>query len=358
MLLVDNEYVPTLAVRPSEMNGLEQLPGLTKDRMLPVFLLAPWMTAATLAKAVERAEKAFPDRPYIVDLDRDYEFTNSDSDPQQELQKLLNSEDCFARWWDFVHDFPNARPCLQIHNQTAENVRTQIARSQDLGREFCLRVELSRYPENLVEVVTVLNEIGTADFVVALEGGWTRDPLTLFAQMSEMIGGVLSNVDADVPIVVSCTSMPKEFQDIFGCVDVPFSNRTLVSQIARSFNRRRVFYGDWGSTRPREPSSHRRRPLDRIDYPMPDSWIIARNSDEEWTFRDAAEEVVHGSGHWDEGLNIWGTNMILRTLANPAFGINTPQKNVASRVNIHLHRQAFYGIDDIDRLDFDDDWQD
>ena len=60
-------YVPTLALRASEMNGLEKLPGPTKDRIQPLFLLAPGVKSNSLGKAIERIEKAFPNRPYFLD---------------------------------------------------------------------------------------------------------------------------------------------------------------------------------------------------------------------------------------------------------------------------------------------------
>ena len=357
MLPRDIGYVPTLAIRPSEMNGLEELPGLTKDRMRPLFLVAPWTVANTLTKAVERAQKAYPGRSYFLDLDRDYSITNPEADAQQELNELRSPQECYENWWSFVEGFENAQPCLQLAGQTAECIHTQIVWAQELGREFCLRIVLNRVPPNLGEVVSVLNNVGTADYTIILEGGWTENSLTLASRFSGLIGEALGEVDANIPIVVSCTSVPTDFQSFQGCREVSFNNRTLIAQIARNHNRRRVVYGDWGSTRPREPSGHRRRPIDRIDYPVSDGWLFARNREREWNFRDAAEEIVWRSGQWDNDLNIWGANMILQTLANPAFGINTPQKNVASRVNIHLHRQAFYG-DDTSGLDFDEDWPD
>ena len=60
-------YVPTLALRASEMNGLEKLFGPTKDRIQPLFLLAPWVKSNSLGKAIERIEKAFTNRPYFLD---------------------------------------------------------------------------------------------------------------------------------------------------------------------------------------------------------------------------------------------------------------------------------------------------
>ncbi|MYG52380.1 MAG: hypothetical protein F4204_08510 [Rhodospirillaceae bacterium] len=357
MSLENIKYVPTLAIRPSEMNGLEQLPGLTKDRMRPLILLAPWTNANSLEKAVDRIHKAYPDRRYFLELDRDYSISNLEAEAQREFLELLSPENCFGNWRDFVFRFPNAIPCLQLQDQSREHIQAQIELTQQEGRDFCLRIVLARFPPNLEDVVGVLNEIGTADYTVVLEGGWIENALDLAARMSGLVSGPLGDLDADIPIVISCTSMPNDFQDFRGCSAIPFTNRELVEQIARSNNRRRIFYGDWGSTRPREASGFRQRPLDRIDYPVRREWIIARNRDEGWSFRDAAMEVVQRSGYWEDGLNVWGSNMILQTIVNPAFGINTPPKNVASRVNIHLHRQAFYDVDTSD-LDFDDEWQD
>ena len=88
MTLDGIDYAPTLAIRASEMNGLHYLPGATKDRMTPCILLAPWANAGSLAKAMERVERAYRGRAYFLDIDRDYELTNLESAPQQELVEL------------------------------------------------------------------------------------------------------------------------------------------------------------------------------------------------------------------------------------------------------------------------------
>jgi hypothetical protein len=138
---------------------------------------------------------------------------------------------------------------------------------------------------------------------------------------------------------------------------VPFSNRQLVNQIARRSNRARILYGDWGSTRPRELGGFANRPLDRVDYPSDEAWYISRNREDKWDFRDAALAVVNSSA-WDGGLFIWGEEMIENTTINPELGIDTPQKNIAVRVNIHLHRQAFYGQIRLAPEALEEDWQD
>ncbi len=351
-------YVPTLAVRASEMNGLEELPALTKDRLRPVFLLAPWGASRSLVKTIERIEKAFPNRPYYLDIDRDYPIQNLENPAQEELQKILDSSSVYANWREFISKHNRILPCLQFHNQSEKALREQINFLQEAGREFCVRIEKSRFPTNVDKLIEVLNEVGTADFTLVIDGGWTNDPLTLSAWFSGVLSGPLNDIDASIPIIISCTSMPKQFSEIIEHEFVAFSNRDLVDQIARQSNRQRVVYGDWGSTRPREPSGFAQRPYDRIDYPTGNGWVIARNKDKDWTFKEAAKEIVSLDEYWDGSLGIWGENMIMQTANNPAFAINTPQKNVAARVNIHLHRQAFFNDPDVHDYDFDEDWED
>lgn len=359
MVLENKDYVPTLAIRASEMNGLEFLPGATKERMTPCVLLAPWANSSTLEKAIERIERAFRNHHYFLDIDRDYEFSNLESAPQQELMSLLDQSNAFENWCQFVLNHKWIWPCVQTRGQTERDIRTQIDRFQQAERAYCMRVFMHRIPTNIAEVVSAFSASGAADYAVILEGGWTRDPLTLAAWFDGVIGGVLQSIDASIPIILSCTSMPKLFTDYDGGVTpVSFSNRILLDQIRqRRSNRLRIVYGDWGSTRPREPSGFASRPLDRVDYPTVSAWNIARSKTQSWDFRMAAQAIV-ARNDWDGNLGIWGEEQIINTTISPALGIDTPQKNVAARVNIHLHRQAFFGAGSLSGMNLDEDWQD
>lgn len=358
MVLENKIYVPTLAIRASEMNGLEFLPGATKDRMTPCILLAPWANSNTIDRAIDRVQRAFPNRYYFLDIDRDYQFTNPESRPQQELNHLLDPANSFANWIDFIAQYDCVWPCIQTRGQTESEIRQQIEAVQALGRPYCMRIVRDRFPSNIEEIVSASAAGGSADFVIILEGGWTRDPLSLAVWFEGVMAESLQAIDANVPLVLSCTSIPKMFMPYEGINLVPFSNRQLVDQIARRSNRTTIIYGDWGSTRPREPGGFANRPIDRIDYPTDSSWVIARSKDNGWDFEIAASELIENSGVWDGNLNIWGEEMIYQTTINEEIGIDTPQKNVAARVNIHLHRQAFFGEPGIDMIDFDEDWED
>ena len=358
MVLESKSYVPTLAIRASEMNGLEFLPGATKDKMMPCILLAPWANSNILDRAIERVERAFPSRNYFLDIDRDYQFTNSESGPQQELARLLEPDNAFANWVAFVERHERVRPCIQSHGQREAEIRQQIEVFQKLGRSYCMRIVRDRFPGNIEEIVSAFAAGGAADFAVILEGGWTRDPLSLNVWFEGVIAKSLQTIDANVPVILSCTSMPKMFSAFSGVTLVPFANRQLVDQISRNSNRASVIYGDWGSTRPREHRSFANRPFDRIDYPTDGAWYIARNKDDEWDFKSAAKELIQNSGVWNGNLGIWGEEMIYQTTINEEIGINTPQKNIAARVNIHLHRQAFHGQAGLDTMNFDENWED
>ncbi len=358
MVLKNKNYVPTLAIRASEMNGLEFLPGATKDRLTPCVLLAPWANSSSLERAIDRVERAFPNRNYFLDIDRDYQFTNMESEPQQQLAHLLDPADGFANWVEFVEQHDRIWPCIQSRGQSEADIRKQIKAIQQIGRPYCMRIVRDRFPHNMEEIIAAFAAGGAADFAIVLEGGWTRDPLSIALWFEGVIAENLQEIDANVPVILSCTSIPKMFSSFSGITHVPFSNRQLVDQISRKSNRTTVIYGDWGSTRPREVGGYGSRPLDRIDYPAGDAWYIARNKSEDWDFEDAASELIQKSGVWDGSLGIWGEEMILKTTINEEIGIDTPQKNVAARVNIHLHRQAFYGQPNLGDMNFDEDWQD
>jgi hypothetical protein len=246
MPIKEKRYVPTLALRASEMTGLEFLPGATKDRMAPCFLLAPWATASTLKSAIGRIEKAYPKRNYFLDIDQYYQPSNPDNPAYQELLQLRLSHNFFGNWIDFVDAQQNVWPCVQTRSQTAAQIRGQIAAFQRQERIYCLRIVKDHFPENINEIVEAFTAVGYADFAVILEGGWTNDPLSLSGWFTGVIAGSLQPIDASVPIIISCTSMPKGFEAYNGAkpYSVPFSNRQLVEQIARNTNRARVVYGD------------------------------------------------------------------------------------------------------------------
>lgn len=350
-------YVPTLALRASEMNGLEKLPGPTKDRLQPNFLLAPWPNALTLDKAIDRINKAFPNRAFCLDLDRDY-VGGAEAPAKNEFNALKRSANSYRSWHDFVCEQEHVTPCLQHIDQTSAELKIQIERYQAAGKTFYVRLMVGRDAQSIDPIVDALNAVGSSDYFVILEGGWCRDVLSQQAVMSGLVGTALARLSADVPIVLSATSIPKGFETVQGIMPIPFENRELILALTAQHNFRQFVYGDWGSTRPR---TYERAgpPRPRVDYPSRKHWLIARNKPEDWSFQTAAAKII-ATPTWvaSKGLGIWGEEMIIKTSRDEALGINSPQKNVAARVNIHLHIQAFYDQADIRGLNLDEPWVD
>ncbi|NTJ41672.1 hypothetical protein G6L28_03535 [Agrobacterium larrymoorei] len=351
-------YVPTLAVRSSEMNGLERLPAASKDRLQPTFLLAPWPNATELMRTVDRVQRAFPSRPFFLDIDRDYEITNMDAAAQQHWLELQDPANSYANWIGFVEGVTTASPCLQIAGLTHASIAEQIGAFQEMGRTFALRIELQRFPPNLSQAITAINEIGSADYAVILDAGWIHDTQPTRLRIANLISNQLSGIDAEIPLVVSYTTIPKGFAEVEGAEFEAFDNRQCISELVQLTNRQRIIYGDWGSTRPRERGIAS-RPKPRIDLALRDGWLSARNKPEDWDYDDAANQVL-SNPRWQEvdGLGVWGEFMIRQTAISPNLGINSPQKNVAARVNLHLHTQAFYNDGDIRGINLDEQWED
>ncbi|MDE2759517.1 MAG: hypothetical protein OXH90_04370 [Paracoccaceae bacterium] len=358
------KYCPTLAVRPSEIKGLEFLPDETKDRMLPCFLLAPWANSKTLELTLVRIEKAFRNRHYLLDIDRDYKIPNSEekkiSQPQEQLISLKDPKNNYQNWIEFIKQSKWIVPCVQTKDQNISGIQFQLEEFRKLDRRFCLRIERNGRTSKLSETVEAFSKSGSADFIILLEGGWASDPLTLTAWFDEILKGKLQKIDAEVPAIISSTSIPKNFVHIEGVSKLPIKSRDLFEELTRLRNRPTLIYGDWGSTRPRDPSKGGgNQPIPRIDYPQNKFWCIARSKERNWAYKDLAIEIINQTDVWNGNLAVWGEEMIQSTKNSDKLGIDTPQKNVAARVNLHLHLQAWFNHEDeIVEKEFEDEWVD
>ncbi len=356
MILDTINYVPTLGIRPSEMNALEYLPSATKNRLMPCIILAPWVNSYDLGKSIKRFEKAYPDKPYFLDLDRVYSLKNSERPALKEMKGLLDPTDGYKNWLNFIKIYKNVCPCIQYKDQDTNQIQQQIQAIKELGRPYCLRIDIKDkdIAQNISNIIPAFEN--ETNYTIILESGWVQDPLTLITELSGFITKQLSTLNQDIPIVISCTSFPKGFGTISGVHSTPFKNRQLVDRL-RNNSDNRIIYGDWGSARPRENILGGSAPIPRIDYPTKNTWYIARNKQAGWNYQIAANKIITNN-NWLGRIGIWGEEMIERTAKNQSLGINTPQKNVASRINIHLHLQAFYDTDSLNTIDLEDDFVD
>ncbi len=340
------DYIVTLGIRPAELSGLKELPGTTKDALTPLVMLAPWLATTPLSRALDKFEEAYPARPYFLDVDTYYRINDNVNEAKEAWSLLAKKPADLASWWALLEKYPNAQPCLLMAEHGIDAVRSQIEWARDRGRSFCIRLNFDEasgagIPPWLPILTKELADEGANDYAVVFEFGWLQDALIAGPLVHGIYKSFLSEVPPEVPICVSCTTFPRDFTPYDGKVPCAFNNRKLVEQLRKQTNHPRIIYGDWGTTRPRsyEIAS---TPKNRIDYPTDDSWIIARDQGGKVSFQVAAKRITEDKA-WAGNLGVWGEQLIEGARKGEAFAIDTMQKMYAARINIHLHRQAFFG---------------
>lgn len=341
------EYLVTLCIRRAEISGLKELPGGTKDRLTPLVLLAPWVNASPLSKAIEKFEDAFPSRPYFIDVDSYYRPGDNENEAKVSWAELAKRPANLDVWQSLLANFPNANPCLLVAGATIECAYSQIKWARENNRSFCLRMNIasgvgSGIPEWIPQLVDELSSEGAIDYAIVLDFGLVKNALDVELLAVSYLASDFRNVLPAIPIAISCTSFPSDFTEIDGIEELKFTNRDLLSQIRMATNHPRMIYGDWGSTKPRS-YGHANSPKNRIDYPTDNGWLIARNNGAPISFKAAAERIKGAKGTWTGNLGIWGEQLIEGAAAGQPFAIDSMPKMYSARINIHLHRQAYYG---------------
>ncbi|WP_312530119.1 beta family protein [Paracoccus sp. (in: a-proteobacteria)] len=341
------DYLVTLCIRRAELSGLKQLPGSTKDRLTPLVLLAPWMATSPLSKAIDKFEEAYSGRPYFIDVDSYYDPGIIQNQAKEAWAELAKRPADLQVWQDLLLLYPNANPCLLMAGSTIESARAQIIWAREHDRTFCLRMNMAPgigpgIPNWMPTLIGELSSEGAVDYAVVFDFGAVDSALDVAPMAAGYITGFLKGIPAEIPIAVCCTTFPSDFTPFDGVEERSFSNRELMAQIRQATNHPRIVYGDWGSTKPRS-YGHASTPKNRIDYPTDNGWVIARDKDDPVSFQTAAKRIIEKSRKWTGGLGVWGEQLIEGAAAGQAFAIDTMPKMYSARINIHLHRQAFYG---------------
>jgi len=227
---------------------------------------------------------------------------------------------------------------------TIESARAQIAWARENDRSFCLRMNMAGpgIPTWMPNLVAELSAEGAVDYAVVFDFGLVDSALGVAPLAAGYITSFFSGIPPEIPIAVCCTTFPSDFTVFDGIEELGFSNRDLLAQIRQATNHPRMIYADWGSTKPRA-YGHASAPKNRIDYPTDKGWVIARDNDDPVSFQTAAKRIIAAKGKWTGGLGIWGEQLIEGAAAGQTFAIDSMPKMYSARINIHLHRQAFYG---------------
>lgn len=354
------EYVVTLGIRPAEMSGLGELPSATKNRLTPIVLLAPWLTAKPLSKALKRFEEAYPNRNYFVDVDENYSPGESPNEAKEQWRQLSQVPADIDFWHELLEEHEYANPCLLMKGRTVESARDQIRWARKHNRAFCVRIILDgtnfSIPGWASELLSELGNLGAVDYAVVFDFQWVPQNFDIDGSNLEALRSWISSIPNEVRVVISFTSFPMGFGGIDGLGIREFNNREIIKKV-QSVTNRPVTYGDWGSAKPRRKNEFGGRAKTRIDFPLDSAWLISRDEEDGLTFEGAASRI-RNSDEWSGNLGIWGEKLI-EGAADGLASIRSIGKMVAVRINIHLHRQAFYGQENFPMPEqLDEDWSD
>lgn len=335
------------------MRALEELPEHEKDLLLPTFFLRPWMAAKELDKAIERINKCFGDRRYIIDIDRYYVATAFDRPAVSDFIKL-REPNRFEEWLAFVRNIPNAMPSLRLAGVGVEDIRQQIEIATNFDRAFLFRLDRET-GVSVSDVVSAANEIEHANYLFAVDPGWSNNLLnhTLWASS---VTNAVSAIRPEVPVIISGSSFPSSFYDVEPRAVKSIRERTLFNEVQRSNNSVNCLYGDWASVRPPSEENVPMSPVPRIDLALRQEWSFFRYRTNDGGYRKAAEDAMESAG-WDDALQIWGTYLVRATADGDATEITYPGIATAARVNMHLHRQVNFD-DPLGFIDTEDDFLD
>lgn len=354
----DVPYLPILALSPAEMQALQQLPNKNKDAILPYIHLRPWMSAASLEKALAKIEKSYPGRPYVVDMSDPEPGDEEQSRPVfEELRKLRASTNGYSAWCEFIEERPHLIPALQLGQPAA--IPAQCERLHGFGRGLAVHLQ----PEMLAASAAIAalvgaNTEGGADVCFVVDYG--RQDRNLLLNQAQSVGMVAA-IRSAAPyarIAISASSFPSSFTHIS---DQEIFERRHFNGVRSHVGSEGIIYSDRGSARAEKQTGGGGTPAPRIDYAAAQAWNFFRSEPVEREERPAAyvEQALLAMDHdcWDDDLHVWGKQMIERTANDDEYKIHSPHTSTAARINIHLHHQLFHD-DEGGLYDTDEDWTD
>ncbi|RYD94540.1 MAG: hypothetical protein EOP50_09355, partial [Sphingobacteriales bacterium] len=240
----DVAYLPILGMRPAEMRALEELPGQTKDALLPLIPLRPWVGSHHLQSAFDRIEKSYGLRPVIVSVGE--RETAKDRPVFAELDRLREPDDGFANWCEFIEAHPNYIPVTQLGIDPAQEPG-QISRLHGLQRGLVLHLEQPTFGA-LGAISTIVGALtGGGDgvcFIVDF-GVAAADHLQVAAQAL----GYIQTLRAHSPnayIGISASSFPNGFANL---PQQPIYERQLFNEVSGNAGAEMLIYSDRGSAR-------------------------------------------------------------------------------------------------------------
>lgn len=346
-------YSPTLGVRPSEMNAVQNLPSATKDRILPIFLLRGWVSSNHFSSTIKKISSVFDDRPLIADIDPIINVTPPIRDVHHTLRGLRSPSDGYRDWCEFIAQHNNFIPCLQLGD--LGQIAKQAEYFCEIGKKFVVRLRKEN-ATNLGDILTECSPFLDNALLVNIDyGQQNRDILTSVAECISYVDGV-RRFREGMPVTITSTTFPSTFEDV---ESQNIFERLFFDQLVEQRPENISVFADRGSARDHQQGGGGVL-IPRIDVPTESDWWFYRHrigasETKAQAYARCADSALQ-SGNLDTAVNIWGVDMINKTAREEPGGIDAPVKSTGVRIHLHLYKQAYVGEADPSALDLDEDW--
>lgn len=319
------------------MRALEGLPSATKNLIIPIIRLHPWLTARQLMRAIERIKEAIGERFFGLDLDETRRNRRA-TPAYEEFERLFDPADGWRNYYEFVASVPFAVPVLRAGADM--QLGLQLAQVETIDRGLFVRVDVQQ-PFSVRAVAQECVERQLENVVFVLDCGW-RDHLLPYEAACVGLIRTISEVSPDFEFVVGGGDFPADGFDTKGAnFQIPGEERQLVDGVRRVLNDVEIIFGDWASTRPPPTDSLIRRSRPRLDMPTSGGWECWRSETPAGTYGDLAANAAR-----DRRLgamsDLWGEQLIIATRDGGEPAIKSPATAAAVRINLHIVTQAHF----------------
>lgn len=366
-------YIPILSISPAEMSAIEQLPDKDKDQLLPLFALRGWVSAHRLESTLKRIVDSIGDRAWIADIDETfltrnkvYLFTGKHPDTPiyQEIKSLLDPSNYFEGWCNFLMQHKQAIPC--IRHESLSGIKEQIQRLDAIGRGVVLRISPdAKNIDKYRYIINAIQEVQPTDILIIYDLETIDVDLKERIPLLERFIQLAKDSIPGVAISISSSSFPAGFSGQ-NRGENSIYERILFNAIEAQGIYAPLIYSDRGGARASKLEGGSGTPPPRIDYPTKKDWKFVRREVDgdapnstarrKSAYVEIAQEITSAS-YWAPEVRLWGTQQIELTAEGNDFGIYSPQRSTAVRINIHLFNQLYYNTE-TKEINTDEEWVD
>ena len=240
-------------------------------------------------------------------------------------------------------------PCAQLTKPT--ELTAQVKMLLGLNRGLAVRFSYLQFGE-IPKIISAIASCQPEDIIVFLDYGYVKKSNLLEVATCISHIDLISKVMPNAWIAVSATTFPEDFGSI---TEAPIDERHFFNAVRSKRPKQKLIYSDRGSARDSKPRGGGTVPPPRIDYPTFDRWYFRREPEDGYA---KAAQGIKALIDWKNRPPVWGVQLIERTANGDPFGINSPVKATAARINIHLHNQIFYDNQSAATLDEEEPWVD